>query len=111
MELKARTKAFALQIMRLADDLPRNAKGRVITCQILRSGTAVASGYRAACRARSRPDWIDKVGRIIEEADETLLWLELIQDGGLLSVARTAALRQEADELTALFTAVHRSSK
>jgi four helix bundle protein len=83
VELKRRTKAFALGIMALTDTLPPTAKGRVITNQILRSATAVAAGYRAACRARSQANWIDKVGRIIEEADE----------------------------LTALFTAIHKFSK
>lgn len=110
-ELKARTKEFAVRVMRLADALPRTGKGRVISDQIVRSGTAVASGYRAACRARSRADWIDKVGRILEEADETLLWLELIEEGGLLPSRRISALKQEANELTALFTAIHKSSK
>ena len=71
----------------------------------------MASGYRAACRARSRADWIDKIGRTLEEADESLLWLELIEEGGLLNARRIAALKQEAAELTAIFTAIHKSSK
>ena len=110
-ELKSRTKQFALRVMRMVDALPRNAKGRILSDQILRSATAVASGYRAACRARSRADWIDKIGRTLEEADETLLWLELIEEGGLLAAPRLAALKQEASELTALFTSIHKSSK
>ena len=110
-ELKARTKQFALRVMKMTDALPRNAKGKVIANQILRSATAVASGYRAACRARSKADWIDKIGRALEETDESLLWLELIEDGGLLPVRRIAALKQEAGELTAIFAAIHKSSK
>jgi four helix bundle protein len=110
-ELQERTKRFALRVMRMTDALPPNVKGGVIARQILRSATAVASGYRAACRARSRADWIDKIGRIVEEADETLLWLELIQEGGLVREQRLSRLRQEADELTALFTSIHKSSK
>ena len=97
--------------MKMTDALPRNAKGKVIANQILRSATAVASGYRAACRARSKADWIDKIGRALEETDESLLWLELIEDGGLLPVRRIAALKQEAGELTAIFAAIHKSSK
>lgn len=110
-ELASRTKQFALRIMRLTDAVPRNAKGRVLANQILGSATAVASGYRAACRARSRADWIDKIGRTLEEADETLLWLELFEEGDVLPSCRLNAIKQEADELTALFTSIHKSSK
>lgn len=110
-ELKRRTKQFALRIMAMTDALPRNGKGRVLAEQVLRSGTATAAGYRAACRARSRADWIDKIGRTLEEVDETLLWLELIEEGGLLPAARLATLKQEANELTALFASIHKSSK
>ena len=110
-ELKARCKDFALRVMKMTDVLPRSAKGRVLAEQILRSATSVASGYRAACRARSRADWIDKIGRTLEETDESLLWLELIEDGGLLPAKRLTALKQEATELTAIFTAIHKSSK
>ena len=111
MELTSRTKALALRVMRMVEDLPRGAKNRILSDQILRSATSVASGYRAACRARSRADWIDKIGRTLEEADETLLWLELIEEGELLPGARLTGLRQEARELTAIFAAIHKTSK
>ncbi len=110
-ELKSRTKQFALGVMQMSDELPHTSKGRILADQILRSATSVAAGYRAACRARSRADWVDKVGRVLEEADETLLWLELIEEGGLLPAGRLADLRREAEELTAIFAAAHRSSK
>ena len=97
--------------MRMVDAIPRNAKGRILVDQILRSATAVACGNRTACRAHSRAEWIDKIGRALEEVDETLLWLELIEEGGLLAARRLAALKQEASELTALFTSIHKSSK
>ena len=97
--------------MRMTDALPRSAKGKVIANQVLRSATAVASGYRAACRARSRADWIDKIGRALEEADESLLWIELTQEGGLLPGRRIYALKQEAAELTAILAAIHKSSR
>jgi four helix bundle protein len=68
--------------------------------------------YRAAAKAaRSRADWIDKIGRTLEEADETLLWLELIEESGLLPPTKLSALKQEANELTAIFTSIHKSSK
>src|SRR5256885_1262656 len=101
-ELQSRTKQFALRVMKMTDALPRNPKGRVLADQILRSATGAASGYRAACRARSRADWIDKIGRTLEETDESLLWLELAEEGRLLPAQRLAALKQEAGELTAL---------
>jgi four helix bundle protein len=110
-ELKARTKRFALRVMKMTDALPRTAKGKVIAGQILRSATAVASGYRAACRARSKADWIEKIGRALEETDESLLWLELTEEGSLLPAQRLAELKQEASELTAIFAAIHKSSK
>jgi four helix bundle protein len=110
-ELKARTKKFALRVMKMTDALPRNAKGKVLANQVLRSATAVASGYRAACRARSKADWIDKIGRALEEADESLLWLELTEEGGLLPARRISELKQEANELTAIFAAIHKSSR
>src|SRR5690349_14676261 len=110
-ELQARTKRFALWVMTMTDALPRSAKGTVIANQVLRSATAVASGYRAACRARSKADWIDKIGRVLEEADESLLWLELTEEGGLMPSRRIGPLKTEASELTAIFAAIHKSSK
>ena len=110
-ELQARTKQFALRVMKMTDALPRSGKGKVIANQVLRSATAVASGYRAACRARSKADWIDKIGRVLEEADESLLWLELTEDGGLLASRRIDSLKTEASELTAIFASIHKSSK
>lgn len=110
-ELQRRTKAFALRVIWMTDALPDNRKGRILGDQVLRFATAVASGYRAACRARSHADWVDKIGRILEEADETLFWLELIEESGLLPAKKLGALKTEAAELTALFAAIHKSSK
>jgi four helix bundle protein len=110
-ELKTRTKQFALRIMTLVEALPPTVQARVLSNQILRSATSVAAGYRAACRARSRADWIDKIGRTLEEADETSLWLELIIEGGLLASCHLSDLQQEAIELTRIFTSIHISSK
>ncbi|PWU18079.1 MAG: four helix bundle protein [Verrucomicrobia bacterium] len=110
-ELKRRTKKFALRVMKMTDALPRTVKGKIIAGQILRAATGLASGYRAACRARSRADWNDKIGRTLEEADESLLWLELIEEDGLLPARRVAPLKQEAHELTAIFSSIHKTSK
>ena len=102
-ELKGRTKEFALRVLKLAEALPRTNAGRVLGGQVTRSATSVAANYRAVCRAKSRADFISKLGTVEEEADETGFWLELITDAELLPPVKVAALRQEADELTAIF--------
>ena len=110
-ELKQRTKQFGLRVMKLCDALPRSRSANVIANQLLRSATSVGVNYRSACRARSSADWINKLGVVIEEADESAYWLELIIEGELLPVAKVAALLKEADELTAIFTASQMTSK
>ena len=110
-ELQQRTKQFGLRVMKLCDALPRSHSANVIADQLLRSATSVSANYRSACRARSSADWINKLGVVIEEADESAYWLELIIEGKLLSVVKVAALLKEADELTAIFTASQMTSK
>src|SRR6059058_5221836 len=104
-DLKARTKQFALRVIKLVDALPRTIQGRAVANQIIRSATSVAANYRAACRARSRAEFIAKIGVVEEEADETAFWLELIIEGGLLPEAKVLALHQEANELVAIMAA------
>jgi four helix bundle protein len=104
-ELKQRTKTFAVRILKLVDALPTRTSGRVVGGQIARSGCSVAANYRAACRGRSKAEFIAKLGIAEEEADETLLWLEIIEEAGLQPARRLAELRREADELTAIFSA------
>jgi len=101
-ELKQRTKEFALRTIRLVDALPRRMVADVLGRQLTRSATSVAANYRSACRAKSRADFISKMGTVEEEADESMLWLELIVDAGLLPASRVAALLVEADALTAI---------
>ena len=101
-DLKKRTKAFALRILKLVDALPKTTAGRALSSQIVRSGTSVAANYRAACRAKSTADFIVKVGIVEEEADETLFWLELLEESELVTAAKLAAIKQEADELIAI---------
>ena len=87
-QLKQRTKDFALRVMTLVDHLPKNRKGLILGDQLLRSATSVAANYRAACRARSTAEFAAKLGNVLEEADESALWMELIIDGGLLKASR-----------------------
>jgi four helix bundle protein len=84
-ELRERTKKFAIRIVRLFRSLQKSAEGRILGRQLLRSGTSVAANYRACCRARSRAEFIAKIGVVVEEADETVFWLELLIDTGVLS--------------------------
>jgi four helix bundle protein len=109
-DLKARTKQFALRVMKLVDALPRMIQGRAIANQIIRSATSVAANYRAACRARSRTEFITKLGVVEEEADETAFWLKLIIDSALLTEARIHPLLREAWELVAIMAASRKSA-
>jgi four helix bundle protein len=110
-ELKKRTKQFALMIIKLVEDLPNTLAGRTIGVQIIRSGTSVAANYRSACRARSNADFISKITIVEEECDETLFWLELIEDAKLLKKERLREMIKEADELTAIFTASGKTAR
>lgn len=102
-ELKHRAKAFALRVLRMVEALPRSLIADVLGRQIARSATSVAANYRAACRARSRADFVAKLGLVEEEADESAFWLDMIAEAGLVRAAKLAGLRREADELTAIF--------
>ena len=104
-EMIARTKQFALRIMKLVGALPKTIQGRAIGSQLMRSGTSVAANYRAACRARSKAEFIAKLGTVEEEADESAFWLELIIEGGLLAPAQVEPLLLEAGELVAITAA------
>jgi four helix bundle protein len=109
-ELKERTKVFALRVIKLVRALPKSLEGRTMGAQVLRSATSVAANYRAACRARSRAEFVAKIGVVLEEADETELWLELIVDGGLMPKKRCAPLHAEACELVAIMAATRKST-
>jgi len=110
-ELKERTKRFALRIMKLVDSLPRSTSANVIGRQIIRSGTSVGANYRAACRGRSKAEFISKLGVVVEEVDETCFWLELIIEGSLLPKEKVLSLLNEADELTAIFVSSIKTSR
>ena len=102
VELKKRTKQFALRVMKLVGALPENTVGRPIGNQLIRSGTAIGANYRAACRGRSKAEFVAKLGVVVEEADESGYWLELIIEGHLLGGKLVEPLLQEANELTAI---------
>jgi len=102
LDLKKRTKAFALRILKLVDVIPKTTAGRALASQIVRSGTAVAANYRAAPRAKSTAHFLSKLGDVEEEADETLFWLEMLEESELVTAGKLVALKQEADELVAI---------
>jgi four helix bundle protein len=104
-ELKARTKKFALRIIKVSRALPRSPEARVIGYQLLRSGTSVAANYRAACRGRSGPEFLAKIGIVVEEADETVFWLEMLTEAGLVRADLLGDIISEANQLVAIFSA------
>jgi four helix bundle protein len=110
-ELKTRTQQFALRVIRLAESMPRGRTADVLGKQLLRSATSVGANYRAACRARSRADFISKIAVAEEEADESLYWLELISESEIMKADRLAGLIKEADELTAILTAAGKTAR
>ena len=102
-ELKDRTKKFALRVISLVEALPKTTVGRAIGNQLIRSGTSVGANYRAACRGRSKAEFLSKLGIVLEESDESEFWMELIIEANLMKRERVEPLLKEADELTAIF--------
>jgi four helix bundle protein len=107
-DLKIRTKRFALDIINLVELLPNTISGRAIANQLIKSGTSVAANYRAATRGRSDKEFTAKLGIVIEEADESEFWLEIIHDKGWVDVFK---LKQEASELVAIFVSIVKKMK
>jgi len=104
-QFKFRTKQLALRVIRLVEALPKGRSTDIIGRQLLRSATSVGANYRAACRAKSAADMIAKLSIVEEEADETLYWLELLGDSGLIHESRLADLMKETDEIVAMTVA------
>ncbi len=102
IELKARTKAFAVRIIKLVDKLPDSRAANAISRQLVRSGMPVGANYRAACRARSRADFISKLGIVEEECDETLYWMELLVQSGKMRTDAVADLMNEGHQILAI---------
>jgi len=105
IELKGRTKAFALRVLKLVDAMPDTRSSRILAAQLGRSGTSVAANYRAACRSRSTAEMISKFAVVEEEADESGFWLELAADHGVMPAAQLGTLLKEASELTPIMVA------
>jgi four helix bundle protein len=110
-DLKGRTKLFALNVIKLVETLPTSQTTAVIGKQLLRAATAVGANYRAACRARSRADFISKITVVEEEADETAYWLELLHELQLITNHQFESLEKEAHELTAIFVSSSKTAK
>lgn len=110
-ELRERTMDFAVRVLKMVDALPKTNTGRTVGGQIARSGTSVAANYRAALRAKSDADFINKITIVLEEADESGFWIELAQRVGLLPTKRLKSLLQEAEELTKIFNATRSTTK
>jgi four helix bundle protein len=104
-ELKRRTKAFAIKIVRVFESLPQKGAAYILGRQLLRSGTSVGANYRSACRAKSSADFIAKMGTVEEEIDETIYWLELLIEIGILTLDKTEEILNEANELLAIVVA------
>jgi four helix bundle protein len=110
-EMKKRTKTYANRVVTLCSSLPENWIARTLGKQLLRSGTSVGANYRAVCRAKSNPDFINKLRIVEEECDESLFWMELLVDNNLVKQPRLAALMKESDELLSIFVASAKTAR
>ena len=109
-DMKLRTKRFALDVIQLVSKLPKTTEGRVVGNQLIRSGTSVGANYRAACRGKSKADFIAKLGIAEEEADESCYWMEIIIEGKILSQEKVNSLLNEANEITAIIVASRKTA-
>ena len=105
LDFKRKTKRLALMVIEIVDELPNRISARAIRHQLIRSGTSVGSNYRAACRSRSRPDMISKLGIVEEEADQTLFWFEILGESGIISAERLCEAYGEANEILSMTVA------
>jgi four helix bundle protein len=110
-ELKRRAKSFAIRIVNLFRSLSRSPDAQTLGKQLLRSGTSVAANYRSVCQARSQAEFIARMGIVVEEADETVFWLELLGETGIIRTERIHELLKDAEELVRIFGASLRTSK
>jgi len=110
-ELKKRLRTFALRCIKLADSFPKNAAGQVISRQLIKSSTSAAANYRAACAARSHADFVNKLGVVEEEADESTFWIDFAADAGMTRRDLVDDLLQEGNELVAIIVASEKTAK
>ncbi len=109
--LRHRTRDFAIRIVGLFQALPKSTEAQIIGRQLLRSGTSVAANYRAACRARSKAEFISKIGVVVEEADESVFWIDLLGATDVLTTQKLAVIAREPDEWLAIFAASQITAK
>ena len=110
-DLRQRTKAFAILVIRMFSSLPKTTEAQVMGKQVLRSGTSVGANYREACRARSKAEFIAKVGDCLKELDESSYWFELFEETGTVASASLEPLQKECNELLAIFTTIAKKCK
>jgi len=110
-ELRERTKQFAIRIVRLFQALPKGTDAQIMGKQLLRCGTSVGANYRAVCRARSRNEFIARIAIVAEEADESVFWLELMEETKVLTPKQLEEILKEARELAAIFSASHKTAR
>ena len=111
VDLRERTKSFALRVVRMFSTLPRTPAAQVLGKQVLRSGTSIGANYREAFRGRSKAEFIAKCGDCLREIEETAYWLELLVEAKIVPARKLAPLRQEIDELTAIFVTIIKRAK
>jgi four helix bundle protein len=111
IELKRRTQRFAINVIKFIEQLPTSRSLNVLCNQLLRSSSSVGANYRSACKGKSTADFINKIIIVEEEADESVYWLELMEESGLVNSQELIVLKKEADELTAIFTAIGKTAK
>jgi len=110
-DLRERTKAFALRIIRMFVALPKTDEARVLGKQVLRSGTSVGANFREVHRSRSKPEFIAKVGDCLKELDETSYWLELLSESGIVPAPKLTSLQDETNQLLAILTTISKNAK
>jgi four helix bundle protein len=111
IELKRRTQRFAIDVIKFVEEIPSNRSLNVLCSQLLRSSSSVGANYRSACKGKSTADFINKIVIVEEEADESVYWLELMEEAVLVNSKDIFALKKEANELTAIFTAIGKTAK
>jgi len=111
LDLPARTKAFALRIVKMFCALPKTTEAQVLGKQVLRSGTSVGANYREAHRARSKAEFIAKMGDSLKELEETAYWLELLAESGIVKPPKLTSLMDECSQLTAIFVTIINKAK
>ncbi|HVV54057.1 MAG TPA: four helix bundle protein [Mucilaginibacter sp.] len=111
IELKRRAQKFAAEIIKFTEQLPNGRASNILCNQLIRSASSVGANYRAACKGKSSADFINKIVICEEEADESIYWIELMEESELVKPELLSKYKQEAKELTAIFTAIGKTAK